>query len=109
MTKQPCFATKQTSAVTKQVCFAAPQTGGKARKGAFRALQTRSPALPASGVVAQGSGPPRHSFDSCFFTCHCSSKNPASTTLPGFTASGAVLRSSMAQSGSFGTWRALLR
>jgi hypothetical protein len=43
------------------------------------------------------------------FNCHCSSKKSAATTFPGQTLLGGVLRSITAQSGSIGTWRALLR
>jgi hypothetical protein len=39
--------------------------------------------------------------------CHCSSKKPARRILPGWKASGGVLRSTIAQSGSFGVWSAL--
>src|SRR5688572_22532781 len=39
---------------------------------------------------------------------HCSLKNPASTIFPGQRGLGGVRRSTIAQSGSFGVWRALL-
>ena len=48
---------------------------------------------------------PNYGFDNC----QSSPKKSAATTLPGVRAFGAVSRSITAQSGSFGTWRALLR
>lgn len=43
------------------------------------------------------------------FSSHFSPKNPASTILPGQRLLGGVVRSTIAQSGSLGVWRALFR
>ena len=44
-----------------------------------------------------------------FFHCHASSKNPASAMPPGARLVFGCARSTMAQSGSLATWRALFR